>query len=110
MKRCVIKLSPQKLARIIAECACQEMGSISSSGGGDIKLPDATRYSAPNQDSVDAGLFPGMGDTPALSDSPSGANCADRSTSSPSQTDNAYEPPIDHVDDAETVELVIGSI
>ncbi len=122
-RRTIIKLSPQKLARIIAECACQEMGSkSSSSGGGDIKLPAAPRDSAPSQDSVDAGLFPGMGDAPALSDSPGGAKRTGGSgnnTSSPSQTDNASEPPIDHVeqpsnadtvDDAETVELVIGSI
>lgn len=116
-----IKLSPQKLARIIAECACQEMGS--SFSGGDVKLPDAPRDSSPSQESVDAGLFPGMGDAPALSDSPGGVKRqggSGNNTSSPSPLDSAKEPPIDHVeqpsnvegdvDDAETVELVIGSI
>lgn len=118
-----IKLSPRKLARIIAECACQEMGKGSTSSAGDVKLPAAPRDSAPSQESVDAGLFPGMGDAPALSDSPGGAKRqggSGNNTSSPSPTDNAKEPPIDHVeqpsnaegdvDDAETVELVIGSI
>jgi len=116
-----IKLSPQKLARIIAECACKEMGA-SSSGGSGLDLPAPLRnVSAPSQESVDAGLFPGMGETPALSDS-GGASCGPNP--SPSSTDSANtfpagkneEGPVNKVpdaadeDDDDTVELVIGSI
>lgn len=115
-----IKLSPQKLARIIAECACQELGG-SSSGGYNAQPASKNIGDLPSQGSVDAGLFPGMGDTPALSDSSSSGSC----TSSPEDRDpvgadtTSAELPIDNVeqlntmsatDDPETVELVIGSI
>jgi len=123
-----IKVSPRKLAKIIAECACQEMsGGSSTSSGGDVKLPSAPRdSSSPSQDSVDAGLFPGMGDSPALSDGGGGnGGCGDSdvkrpeagSMSAPSKpTDN--EEPVknvvpdvaDDADDSDSVELVIGSI
>ncbi len=98
------------------------------SSGGDVKLPSPPRDSSspPSQNSVDAGLFPGMGDSPALSDGGGGnGGCGDSdvkrpeavSMSAPSMpTDN--EEPVknvvpdvaDHADDSDSVELVIGSI
>lgn len=120
-KAAAIKVSPLKLARIIAECACQELAAqqTSSSMSADetgLKLPDAPREAnTPSQASVDAGLFPGMGDSPALSDSGGNGGCGD--------SDVPEKPPIHHVeqpasnnnmnnldDDAKSVELVIGSI
>lgn len=116
-----IKFSPQKLARIIAECACDEMGA-SSSGGSGLDLPAPPRnVSVPSQESVDAGLFPGMGDTPALSDS-GAASCGTKPDSSPFDSTDIFpaeekeEGPVNKVpdaadeDDDDTVELVIGSI
>ena len=117
-----VKLTPRKLARIIAECACEEMASPSQQDSGQ---PMPTPSQTPSQGSVDAGLFPGMGDTPALSDTGNGG-CGDSNVVS-----QKPEAPIDVVaepdpaametepmhmekpegtDDPDSVELVIGSI
>lgn len=124
-KTAAIKVSPRKLAKIIAECACQELAAQQSSSDSmsaddtGLKLPAAPRdTNTPSQASVDAGLFPGMGDSPALSDSGGNGGCGDSNV--------PEKPPIDHVeepvtsndssvaadddDDARSVELVIGSI
>lgn len=110
-----VKLTPRRLARIIAECACQEMAVQS---GGDMA---ATSSTLPSQGSVDAGLFPGMGDSPALSDNGNTGGCGGEGN----MTASSSEPPID-VDrrpetpeqeivfsdeqEPDSVELVIGSI
>lgn len=113
-----VKLTTKKLARIIAECACEEMSDMGVQDNGQI-MP--TPAQTPSQGSVDAGLFPGMGDTPALSDTGNGG-CGDSNVvkppvdveEEPSKLSN--EPELVHmaepegIDDPDSVELVIGSI
>lgn len=120
-----IKVSPQKLARIIAECACQELAAQQSSSDSmsadntGLKLPATPRETTntPSQASVDAGLFPGMGDSPALSDSGGNGGCGDSNVPEKPPIDHVEEPvgsndssAVDVDDDAKSVELVIGSI
>jgi len=126
-KKISIKLSPRKLAKIIAECACDELNSAVHGVSPSPAMKPATSISAaPSQSSVDAGLFPGMGDTPALSDTGNSSGGCGDSPDGMSPPSVVVEPPIDSPepvstntdlavlndddDDANSVELVIGNI